>query len=65
MSEFQYLVDKDGKRTAVVIPLKGNEEALEDFLEDLYGRKKIRERHREETVSKEELLKGLKDDGLL
>jgi len=63
--DIQYVVDNDGKRRAVVIPVKGNEAAVEDFLEDLYGKEKIRERRGEETISKEDLLKGLKDDGLL
>lgn len=65
MEHVRYLIDDRGNRTAVVIPLEGNEEAVEDFLEDLYGREKIRERRNEETLSKEDLLEGLKDDGLL
>ena len=65
MDEIQYLVDDRGDRTAVLIPLKGNETALEEFLEDLYGHRKIRERKNEETVSQESLLKGLTDDGPL
>jgi hypothetical protein len=65
MGGVQYLVDDHGKRTAIVIPLQGNESALEEFLEDLYGRKVIEERRNEETISKEALLKGLQDEGLL
>ena len=65
MERVQYFVDDHGNRTAVVIPLEGNEAALEDFLEDLYGRERIRERRNEETISKEELIKGLEDDGIL
>ena len=65
MERVQYLIDESGTRTAVVIPLEGHEAAVEDFLEDLYGSAVIRERRNEETLSKEELLKGLQDDGLL
>ena len=65
MNRVEYLVDDCGNRKAVVIPLEGNEAAIEDFLEDLYGREKIAERRNEETISKEQLAKGLKDDGLL
>ena len=65
MERIAYMVDDRGNRTAVVIPLEGNEAAVEEFLEDLYGHEKIRERRNEETVSKERLLEGLKDDGLL
>jgi hypothetical protein len=48
-----------------VNPLERNEAVLEEFLEDLCGHKMIDERRDEQTVSKEELLKGLKDDGLV
>jgi hypothetical protein len=61
----QYLIDEKGKRTAVVIPIEGNEDAVEEFLEDLYGSQIIRNRRKEKTISKEQLLKGLRDDGLL
>jgi len=64
MENLQYLVDETGKKAAVVIPIKGNEAALDEFIEDLYGQKKIRERKNEETISAKELLKGLADDGL-
>jgi len=65
MERVQYLVDEQGNRTAVVIPLEGNQPAVEDFLEGLYGHEKIAERRNEETISTDELLKGLKDDGLV
>jgi len=65
MNDIQYLVDDHGDRTAVVIPLEGNEAAVEEFLEDLYGHTKIQERRGEERISKERLLKGLADDGLV
>ena len=65
MNDIQYLVDDHGDKTAVVIPLEGNEAAVEEFLEDLYGHNKIQERRREERIPKERLLRGLADDGLL
>jgi hypothetical protein len=61
----QYLTDEKGTRTAVVIPIQGNEPALDEFLEDLYGHSIIQKRRKEKTISKDLLLKGLKNDGLL
>lgn len=65
MEQLQYLVDESGKKTAVVIPIEGNEAALDEFIEDLYGHRIIRERKDEETISAKELLKGLSEDGLV
>lgn len=65
MKGIQYLVDESGKKTAVVLEYQGHEEAIEEFLEEIYGHEKIKERRGEETMSKEEFLKGLKDDNLL
>jgi hypothetical protein len=65
MEGIRFLVDDEGARTAVVIPVKGNETALSEFLEDLYGHHKIEERSEEETLSKDEFLKGFRNDGLL
>lgn len=65
MKGVQYLVDESGKKTAVVLEYQGHEEAIEEFLEEIYGHEKIKERRGEETMSKEEFLKGLKDDNLL
>jgi hypothetical protein len=65
MEHIQYLVDESGDRTAVVIPMKGNETALREFLEDLYGHRKIQERMSEEVLSKDQILAGLREDGLI
>jgi len=65
MNRIQDLIDDGGNRTAAVIPLEGNEAAVEDFLEDLYGSEMIRQRRNRETMSKDDLLKELRDDGLL
>ena len=57
----QYVSDESGRRTAVLLPIEDYERLLED-LEDLAA---IAERRDEPTVSHEELVSGLKRDGLL
>ena len=57
----QYVSDEAGRRTAVLLPIEDYERLLED-LEDLAA---IAERRDEPTVSHEELIAGLKRDGLL
>ena len=65
MEHVQYLVDERGAKSAIVIPLQGNEAAIEEFLEDLYGHRIIQERKNEKTMSLKRLVKGLEKDGLL
>jgi hypothetical protein len=65
MEHIHYLVDDTGKKTAVVIPLEGNETALEEFIEDLYGSCVIEQRKDDKIISKESFMKELKDEGLL
>lgn len=57
----QYIVDEQGQRTAVVLPLEEYQAMLED-LEDLAV---VAERREEAAVSHDELLARLKADGLL
>jgi len=57
----QYITDSAGKRVSVVIPLAEFEELLED-LSDLAI---AAERRDEPTVSHNELLAGLRRDGLI
>jgi PHD/YefM family antitoxin component YafN of YafNO toxin-antitoxin module len=57
----QFLTDKDGKKTAVLLPLAEYEQLLED-LEDLAA---IVERRKEPTVPHEQFIRELKKDGLL
>lgn len=57
----QYVSDESGRRTAVLLPVEEYERLLED-LEDLAA---IAERRDEPTISHEELVSGLKRDGLL
>lgn len=56
-----YIVDKKGKKTAVVVPIEKYEELIED-LEDLAV---IASRKNEPTYDWEELKKKLKRDGIL
>ena len=60
-----FLLDEKGKKKALVVDIATHKKALEEFLEDLYGHQKIREKKAEPTISKEQFLRGLKDDGLL
>jgi PHD/YefM family antitoxin component YafN of YafNO toxin-antitoxin module len=57
----KYIVDEEGKRTAVVLPV----EEYEELLEDLHDLAIIAERRDEPTISFEELKKRLEDDGIL
>lgn len=56
-----YIVDKKGKKTAVILPLEKYEELLED-LEDLAV---IASRKTEPTYDWDDLKKKLKRDGIL
>jgi PHD/YefM family antitoxin component YafN of YafNO toxin-antitoxin module len=56
----QFLTDKKGKKTAVVLPIEDYEKLQED-LDDLAI---IAERRDEETIPHAEFKKGLKRDGL-
>ncbi len=57
----QYVTDSEGNKTAVILPIEEYEELLED-LEDLAV---AAERKNESTVSHEQLLTELREDGLL
>ncbi len=57
----QYIVDSEGKRTAVILPI----EQYERFMEDLHDLAVIAERREEKLISFEEVKRRLKDDGLL
>ena len=56
----QYLTDKKGKRTAVVLPIEEYEK-LQEGLDDLAV---IAERRDEETVTHADFKRGLKRHGL-
>ena len=57
----QYLIDENGHKTAVLIPV----EEYEELMEDLHDLAVIAERRDEPAVSFDELKKRLRADGLL
>ncbi len=57
----QYIVDDQGHKTAVVIPLK----QYERLLADLHDLAVMAERREEEPISLEEMKKRLQADGLV
>ena len=57
----QYIVDENGKKTAVVIPM----EEYQRLLEDLHDLTVVAERRDEPTVSLDELRRRLRADGLI
>jgi len=59
--KLQYVTNEAGEKTAVILPIEEFRELLED-IEDLAA---AAERRGEPTVSHEELVAGLKRDGLL
>lgn len=59
--EFQYVTDEAGKKTAVILPIEEFRELIED-IEDLAA---VAERRDEPSISHDELLSELKQDGLL
>ncbi len=60
-SEVQYVTNQDGEKTAVIVPIAEFEELLED-VEDLAA---VAERREEPTISHDDLLAELKQEGLL
>jgi hypothetical protein len=57
----QYITDKAGEKTAVILPIQEFQELLED-IEDLAA---VAERREEPSISHDELLAELRRDGLL
>ena len=57
----QYVTDKKGKKTAVILPI----EEFEELLEDLQDLAVLAERRDEPPVSHKEVIAKLKRDGLL
>ena len=57
----QYIVDNDGNRVSVILPVEEYQALLED-LEDLAA---VAERRDEPVVSLDELTRRLKDDDLI
>ncbi len=61
MGVAQYVVDSDGKKVGVILPL----EQYEKLMEDLHDLAVIAERHSEKTITLAEMRRRLKKDGLL
>jgi hypothetical protein len=59
--KLQYITNKAGEKTAVIVPIEEFQELLED-IEDLAA---VAERREEPTVSHSELVAELRRDGLL
>lgn len=57
----QFVVDSQGNRTAVILPL----EEYEQLLEDLHDLAVVAERRDEGTLTLDEMKKRLQADGLL
>ncbi len=57
----QFVVNSDGMRTAVILPIA----RYEQLLEDLHDLAVVAERRDEEPVSLEEMERRLKEDGIL
>ena len=60
----EYLVDEQGTKKAVIVPIEEYEE-FQELLEDLHDLEVVLEREGEPTITLEELRKRLERDGLL
>ncbi len=59
--EEEYIINKNGEKTAVILPLQ----RFERLLEDIHDLAVIAERRDESTVNFDKLKKQLKNDGVL
>jgi len=57
----QYIVDRKGENTGVILPVK----CYEQLLEDLHDLAVVAERRKETPISLEEMKRRLKKDGVL
>ena len=57
----QYVVDPNGKKTAVILSLK----RYQELMEDLHDLAMVAERRKERAISLEEMKRRLKNDRLL
>jgi len=60
-AQIQYLVDNNGEKTAVVLPISEYEALMEDF-HDLAV---MAERRDEPTISLDDLMRHLEEDGII
>ena len=61
LKKVKYLTDEDGNKHSVVIPVQ----EYEDMLEDIQDLVSVAERKDESSISLDEVLKNLKDDGYI
>ena len=59
--ELEYVTNREGDKTAVILPINDFQELMED-IEDLAA---VADRREEPTISHEQLLAELKKDGLI
>ena len=59
--QIEYVTNRAGEKTAVIVPIDNFEELMED-IEDLAA---VAERREEPVITHEQLLNKLKQDGLL
>jgi hypothetical protein len=57
----EYVTNREGEKTAVIVPIENFEELMED-IEDLAA---VAERREEPTISHDQLVAELKQDGLI
>jgi phosphoglucomutase len=57
----KFIIDKSGKKTAIILPIKDYKE----LLEDIHDLAVIAERKEESTISFDKLKIRLKNDGLI
>lgn len=57
----QFIIDADGNKTSVILPLK----KYEKLMEDLHDLAVVAERRAEEPISLDEMKRRLKTDGIL
>ncbi len=61
VAQEQFIIDAEGKKTGVILPLK----RYQKLMEDLHDLAVIAERRVEEPISLEEMKRRLKKDGIL
>lgn len=57
----KYVTDKEGKKTEVILKVKD----FEELLEDLHDIAVVAERRDEQTISHKDVIKELKQNGIL
>jgi PHD/YefM family antitoxin component YafN of YafNO toxin-antitoxin module len=59
--KMEYVTNREGEKTAVIVPIENFDELMED-IEDLAA---VAERREEPTISHDQLVAELKQDGLI